>query len=65
MDKILDAYKEFLIINKGFVHAEKNTDIQLPKGLKTAVAETFKEKIDEAINMKDLSKLLEYTDLIL
>lgn len=65
VDKILGAYKEFLIINKGFVHAEKNTDIQLPKGLKTTVAETFKEKIDEAINMKDLSKLLEYTDLIL
>ena len=62
--KILDAYKEFLVINKGFVNTKKNTDIQLPKGLKTMGAEGFKDKIDEAINLRDLSKLLEYTDLI-
>ena len=65
VSKILNAYKEFLIINKGFVNTITNKDLLLPKGLKTEGAEGFKEKIDEAISSKDLSKLLEYTDLIL
>jgi len=65
VNKILGAYKEFLIKNKGFVNVVTNFDIVLPDGLKTDGAESFKEKIDEAIALKDLSKLLEYTDLIL
>ena len=62
--KILEMYKEFLIINKGFVETKYNTDIKLPEGMKTGEAETFKEKIDEVLKQEDLSKLLEYRDLV-
>ena len=65
VNKILYAYKEFLGINKGFIDAVTTMDILLPKGMKTEGAENFKEIIDDAIASKDLSKLLEYTDLIL
>ena len=62
--KILEMYKEFLIINKGFVETKYNTDIKLSEGMKTDGAETFKEKIDEVLKQEDLSKLLEYRDLV-
>ena len=62
---ILYAYKEFLTINKGFVNTVLNSDILLPENVKTEDAESFKEKIDEAIAERDLSKLLQYKDLIL
>ena len=62
--KILEMYKEFLTINKGFVNSKKNTDILLPAGMKTDGAENFKDKIDEVLKTEDLSKLLEYNDLI-
>ena len=65
VNKILNTYKEFLIINKGFINTATNTDLKLPEGIKTDGAETFKEKIDEVLKEKDLSKLLEYTNLIL
>ena len=61
--KILEMYKEFLTINKGFVNSKKNTDILLPAGMKTDGAENFKDKIDEVLKTEDLSKLLEYKDL--
>lgn len=63
--KILEMYKEFLIINKGFVESKNNTDILLPAGLKTEGAEGFKEKIEEVLKSEDLSKLLEYKGMIL
>lgn len=62
--KILEMYKEFLTINKGFVNSKKNTDILLPSGMKTDGAENFKDRIDEVLKIEDLSKLLEYKDLI-
>lgn len=62
--KILEMYKEFLTINKGFVNSKKNTDILLPSGMKTDGADSFKDKIDEVLKIEDLSKLLEYKDLI-
>lgn len=62
--KILEMYKEFLTINKGFVNSKKNTDILLPSDMKTDGAENFKDKIDEVLKIEDLSKLLEYKDLI-
>ena len=62
--KILEMYKEFLTINKGFVNSKKNTDILLPPGMKTDGAENFKDRIDEVLKIEDLSKLLEYKDLI-
>lgn len=62
---ILDAYKEFLIINKGFVESIYNTDIELPMYMNTENAITYKEKIEEIINTGDLSKFIEYKDTIL
>lgn len=63
--KILELYKEFLTINKGFIESKLNTDILLPEGMKTEGAEGFKDKIDEVLKEQDLSKLLEYRDVIL
>lgn len=62
--RLLEMYKEFLTINKGFVNSKKNTDILLPTGMQTEGAETFKDKIDEILKSKNLSKLLEYKELI-
>ena len=62
--KILEMYKDFLIINRGFVDTKNNTDIKLPDGMKTDGAETFKDKIDGVLKEGDLSKLLEYRDLV-
>ena len=36
---ILDVYKEFLTLNKGFVATEKNTVVVLPKAVKTEQTE--------------------------
>ena len=62
--KILEMYKDFLIINRGFVDTKNNTDIKLPNGMKTDEAETFKDKIEGVLKEEDLSKLLEYRDLV-
>lgn len=63
--KLLEMYKEFLTINKGFVESKLNTDILLPEGMKIDGAAEFNLKIDEVLKTEDLSKLLEYRDLIL
>ncbi len=63
--KILELYKEFLTINKGFVNSKTNTDILLPEGIKTAEAEKFKDKIDEILKSENLSKFVDCKDLIL
>ena len=54
--KLLETYKEFLVINKGFTESEYNTDIKLPEALKQD-AFKLKEKADEAISSGDLSIL--------
>ena len=63
--RIADAYKEFLIINKGFVDSVFNTDIELPMYINTQGAIDFKDKIDKVLETGDLSKLMEYKDIIL
>lgn len=63
--EILEMYKEFLTINKGFVNSKTNSDILLPQGMKTDNAESFKDKIEEIIKGEDLSKFVEIRDLIL
>ncbi len=62
--KILEMYKEFLIINKGFTNSKNNTDILLPKDMILSDINIYKEKIDEAIKSEDLSKLVECKELI-
>ena len=63
--KILKLYREFLVLNKGFVNSKTNTDIVLPDGMKTKNTESFKDIIDEVIKSEDLSKLVDYKNLIL
>lgn len=61
---LLNIYKEFLNINKGFVDAKNNVDIKLPEQINPSNAESYKEKIDKVINSKNLSNFLEYIDTI-
>lgn len=63
--KLLKVYEEFLIINKGFTESEYNTDIQLPKIVKTDLAESFKDKIDNILKTGNLSKLIDFMTEIL
>ena len=62
--EILNLYKDFLIINKGFVDTKNNTELKLPEKMKTEDAESFKDKIENVLKTEDLSKLLEYKNLI-
>ena len=64
---ILKTYKDFLIINKGFTSCKLTNQIVLPENLKklnSSQIETLKEKINTAINSKDVTLLLEDFDLI-
>lgn len=63
--KLLKIYEEFLILNKGFVESEFNTDIKLPASLKTDKAEEYKSKIEQVLKTEDLSNLLEYLPTII
>ena len=63
--KVLEMYREFLVINKGFVNTKTNTDIKLPRGMKTEGAEKFKDIIEEVLEGKNLSRLCDYKNLIL
>lgn len=63
--KLLKVYEEFLIINKGFTESEYNTDIQLPKIVKTDLADSFKDKIDNILKTGNLSKLIDFMTEIL
>lgn len=63
--ELIKAYEEFLLINKGFVESEYNTDIKLPKSLKIEKAENYKTYIESVLKTEDLSKLLEYLPSII
>jgi hypothetical protein len=63
--ELLKVYEEFLVLNKGFVESEYNTDIELPKSVKVVDAESYKSKIEEVLKTEDLSKLLEYLPIII
>lgn len=63
--KLLEVYKDFLTLNKGFVESKYNTDIKLPEIVKTEGAEKYKELIDKVLETEDLSKLLEYLPTII
>lgn len=62
---LLEIYKEFLTLNRGFVETKTNADVVLPKAVKTEQAEEYKIMIDKVLVTKDLSKLLEYLPTIL
>ena len=62
--KVVERYKEFLELNRGFVDTKTNTDIKLPSKIKTDDALSYKDKVEKVIKSGDLSKLVEYKDII-
>ena len=66
--KILETYIEFIKMNNGFVNLKTTDELNLPSNIKPLNkdnSEIVKNKIDEAIKEKKLSKLYEVYDLIL
>ncbi|MBQ4122943.1 hypothetical protein IJD44_04375 [bacterium] len=63
---ILSLYTEFLELNKGFTKTKTTEDIRLPEKLQNIKFDfDIKEKIEEAINKKDLEILLNIDNLTL
>lgn len=65
--KVLEVYKEFIKLNQGFISIQETKDIKLPDTLKNPnVGEInlIKNKIDEAIEKKNLSLLFDVYELI-
>ena len=62
--KLVEIYEEFLILNKGFVESEYNTDIILPKAVKT-YKETYKNLVDKSISEGNLNQLSEHISEII
>ena len=60
ISKLVQAYEEFLVLNKGFVESEFNTDILIPESIKISEPENCKNLIDEILETEDLSKFLKY-----
>lgn len=63
--KLIKIYEEFLILNKGFVESEFNTDILIPESVITKDAKSYKELIETTLETKDLSNFLEYLPTII
>ncbi|MCR5266102.1 MAG: hypothetical protein K6E29_05855 [Cyanobacteria bacterium RUI128] len=65
---MLEVYKEFARMNEGFVKVEKNTDLKLPKEVKTpskADLEKIKATINEAVSTGEFDALMDLRGLIL
>ena len=65
---MLEVYKEFAILNEGFVNTKKNTDLKLPNSLKTPSKEeleTIHTTIQEVVKTGNFDKLFEIRGLIL
>lgn len=56
---ILNAYREFLIVNKGFVETKTTKDIKLPTNLKTPSEKDLEEILSEIEKVIDNGKLYE------
>ncbi len=64
---ILRAYKDFLILNKGFVDCSKTSQIVMPSYIKKINkndSETVNNKIQAAINSQNLKELLDCYDYL-
>lgn len=57
--KILKTYKDFLILNKGFVDCSKTNQILIPENVSYNDLELLNEKIQNAISNKKIELLLE------
>ena len=56
---ILKTYKDFLILNKGFVDCSKTNQILIPENVSYNDLELLNEKIQNAISNKKIELLLE------
>ena len=64
---ILKTYREFLVLNKGFVNCENTNQIVLPKSIKNLSnneKNILNEKIQQALSNKDINELLESYSLL-
>ena len=65
---ILNAYKEFLKVNKGFTKLSKTDDIELPdciKELSETDAKTVIDNIEKILDKGDLTELYSMREMIL
>lgn len=62
--KVLELYKEFLVLNNGFVNSKKNNDIKLPAKLEGVDFTKSNEDIDKVLKTGNLANLLDYRGLI-
>lgn len=66
--KIIDAYREFLKINEGFVKTKTTNDIKIPENFKTPSKqdlEIFNEEIKKVVENGKLSGLISLVDKVL
>ena len=61
---ILETYKEFLIINKGFVDCDNTDKVRIPNNINCQDKNLLNEKIQKAIQIKDIESLLDDYNLI-
>ena len=61
---ILDAYKEFLKENKGFVNAKTTDDIVIPQSFKTPNEEELDEIFNKIYEVNDTGRLKELLPLV-
>ena len=65
--KILELYREFLVLNCGFVNTRTTNDVQLPNSIKIPSREDLtkiNDKIEEVIKSGNLLDLTEVFGLI-
>lgn len=62
---LIKTYEEFLVLNKGFTETKLNTDLILPKSLKTDDINEYKKLIDEAISSGNLSMLKDHISTVI
>lgn len=65
--KIMNKYKEFIVLNDGFVNTKTNEDVKLPelKSVSEEDMKKIKETIDEVVINGEIVKLLDLAELII
>ena len=65
--KIMNKYKEFIVLNNGFANTKTNDDVKLPelKSVSEDDLKKIKETVDEVVLSGEIAKLLELADLII
>ena len=64
--RVLDVYREFLVLNEGFVNTKTTDDIKLPSALKVPKdTKVLNDKIQEVIKSGNLADLFELYGMVL